>query len=1123
MNSGSGLLRAAGLGIVAPAPRLRLNPSLILHLSGQPVAQWSGQGHALPLALRDAALLAWLALEGPTPRNRLALLLWPDSQPEAARNALRQRLFQLKRHLGVAVIEGQAVLELAVGVEHDLADAAELLGSEPLELGAEFDAWLASQREQRRSRSRDTLADLADRAEHASDWAGALAHARELLAMQPLSEDAHRRLMRLHYLAGDRAAALLAFDACERMLKHEIGARPSPQTLALLATLEHSQLAVAAPRVPAAVLRPPRLIGRAEAWALLQAAWDGGRLALVSGEGGMGKSRLLGDFAATRGAVVAAGARPGDAGTAYASVSRLLRQLPRQRLAGLAAPLRRELARLLPELGCAPPPLRDALERTRFVNAVVAAFDGVVGIWFDDLHLADEASLELVQALVAACPAHWLVGTRRAEATPAAQTLLQAWLALSDTQHVPLRPLSLPQVAELVDSLALPGVVGQVAAPALLQRSGGNPLFLLEAIKSGWLVGAADPSSALPALAGRSGGVHALISQRITRLSMPAVQLARCAALAVPDFSTELAAHVLQLRTIDLADPWAELEAAQVLVDGAFVHDLVHEAALASVPAPVARALHAEIAAFLAARGGEPARLARHWTQAGRWAEAGRAWTASAQRLVAASRAVEAAAALADAARAFEQAGRADDRFTAQLQRAQLLAENRYGAEGQAAVADLQMLAGSALQALQALDVRLTLAMNRSEDAEVLRDGLAALAAARQQGRTELELHFAVVVARSLCNLRRAAEAVDLLQPYADQLPPGGAVDLRWQVWSALALALDYADRLRDALPAWDAARTLAEEAGRGDLVWKTLADAASTLAKLGQVQRAAEQAERACRLAQDIGDESMRLSVARMTWAHRLRDTGRYARSLDLLESALAGPTDSQPQAAIAAAEHRLALLYQQLGQPARAMRLLAEDRAGLHPGLAMMRQVHRADLAQQLGRDGLPLMRQALAIIDNPDDIYWRIASLFATRLVPPDEGEALATSLAAWASVRERLGVALAGHVRAAACALALGAPARALPHAEAALHLARDRQPDSFYLPELWLVAGQVHAALGQPVRAAQCWRDGAAWVQRVAVEHVPQAFRESFLHRNATNAELRRLAAGATGLTQGHGP
>ena len=56
---------------------------------------------ASALAPRDAALLAWLALEGPTPRTRLAALLWPQSTPESAGNALRQRLFQLRRQLGV--------------------------------------------------------------------------------------------------------------------------------------------------------------------------------------------------------------------------------------------------------------------------------------------------------------------------------------------------------------------------------------------------------------------------------------------------------------------------------------------------------------------------------------------------------------------------------------------------------------------------------------------------------------------------------------------------------------------------------------------------------------------------------------------------------------------------------------------------------------------------------------------------------------------------------------------------------------------------------------------------------------------------------------------------------------
>ncbi len=55
-------------------------------------------GSSIALAPRDAALLAWLALEGPTPRARLAALLWPTSEPEAARNTLRQRLFHLKKH-----------------------------------------------------------------------------------------------------------------------------------------------------------------------------------------------------------------------------------------------------------------------------------------------------------------------------------------------------------------------------------------------------------------------------------------------------------------------------------------------------------------------------------------------------------------------------------------------------------------------------------------------------------------------------------------------------------------------------------------------------------------------------------------------------------------------------------------------------------------------------------------------------------------------------------------------------------------------------------------------------------------------------------------------------------------
>ena len=80
---------------------------------------------------------------------------------------------------------------------------------------------------------RGSLVELCDMAEQARVYADALTHARKLLALKPLSEDADWRVMRPHYFAGVRAAGLLAFERCEQVLKAEIGARPSTLTLAL--------------------------------------------------------------------------------------------------------------------------------------------------------------------------------------------------------------------------------------------------------------------------------------------------------------------------------------------------------------------------------------------------------------------------------------------------------------------------------------------------------------------------------------------------------------------------------------------------------------------------------------------------------------------------------------------------------------------------------------------------------------------------------------------------------------------------------------------------------------------------------------------------------------------------
>ena len=1099
-----------------------------LRLSNAPQLSFPAD-KVLPLAPRDAALLAWLALEGPTPRGRLAELLWPDSEPDAARNALRQRLFQLRKVLGFDAVVGSITLALADGLTHDLQDADSVLGDAAPAAGGEFAAWLEQQRLRRRGRVHLSLVELAKGAEDARDWDDALSHAHELLALEPVSEAAHRRVMRLHYLAGDSAAALLAFDRCEQVLKDEVGARPSAETRALLASIEQSSTVatagdgIASPRrAPAAMLRPPRLIGRDAAWQALHEAWDGSRAALVVGEGGMGKSRLVADFAQARGRTLLVSARPGDERVVYASATRLLRALPSEAVRTFDVPLRAALAWLLPELGDTLPFSSDE-GRVRFFNAVSAALDhhalALDGFVFDDLHFADAASIELLQYVVSSSRRRrWIVTARLAEVSPAGRQLLDDWLARPDGVRIALAPLTQAHVAELVDSLGIAGLNGAANAATLLRHSGGNPLYLLETVKAWFMRGDASSDAPLPARLPLADTLHALIERRISRLSVNAVRLARCAAVAVPDFSIELASSVMGIRTLDLADPWAELEAAQVFRDGAFAHDLIYESALASLPAPVARQLHAEIAAFLAERGGEPARLAQHWLQARQWGRAGAAYCAAAQRSRDASRQAEQCALLAEAALCFEQAGDSAAHFDALLQRAHVLAANDLGSQASAAVQSLEQVASTEEQRLLALDVKLELAMTRYEIDEATRLGRLAIASARALGHPALELRFSIVLSGALCDARQAAEAVALLEPLAPWVGAHADTELQWEYWEATALALDYANRLRDAMPAWDAALAVAQQSGRRDMLWKTMSNTASSQAKMGMVRRAAQTAEQARQVALACDESvSMRMLQMQVTLAHRLRDLGRYAEALVLLEDALAGfERGAGSHADKALTEQRLVVLFQQLGQPARAQHLLATERPGVPSGVAMIRLAHRAELEAQLGRDGLLPMREALRIIPNTDDIYYRITSLFATRLVPPDEGEEMATNLALWATTRERYGVALAGHVRAAACALALAAPTRALPHVEAALHLAKQYQPDSFYLAEVWLVAAQTLAALGRDADARRAVADGVAWLMAVHDAHVAPEFRNSFLHRNPVNRELLALASRLAG-------
>jgi predicted ATPase len=197
---------------------------------------------------------------------------------------------------------------------------------------------------------------------------------------------------------------------------------------------------------------------------------------MLVGEAGIGKSRLLQDFGAGRAGIVAVQARPGDAGIAYAVLARLLRSVLAAHPLAIGPARTQELALVLPELGPAVALAGEAqrllLQRAVDQTLADALGHGLQALIVDDLHFADEASLEFLQSLASdATGLHWGFA-RPAERAP--RPKLRAALGKPRAWRRVLPPLGLAQLAALVESIGLAELSAERLAPALLRHTGGN-------------------------------------------------------------------------------------------------------------------------------------------------------------------------------------------------------------------------------------------------------------------------------------------------------------------------------------------------------------------------------------------------------------------------------------------------------------------------------------------------------------------------------------------------------------------------------------------------------------------------------------------------------------------------
>ncbi|WP_457153237.1 BTAD domain-containing putative transcriptional regulator [Mesorhizobium sp. P5_C1] len=208
---------------------------------------------------RGPAIIAYLArCPGmAATRERLADLLWGDSDSEHSRNSLRQTLSVLRRDLsraGVDIVHSRreliALRPDAVRVDVDEFESGLSARSAPeletalahytgpfldgVYLGSNaFDDWAAAERDRLLGRALESFEKLA----RLVDTEAGLALADRVLAMEPTREESYRLKMELLAACGQRDRAIRTYEACRSMVKKEFGVETSPETRALWQSL----------------------------------------------------------------------------------------------------------------------------------------------------------------------------------------------------------------------------------------------------------------------------------------------------------------------------------------------------------------------------------------------------------------------------------------------------------------------------------------------------------------------------------------------------------------------------------------------------------------------------------------------------------------------------------------------------------------------------------------------------------------------------------------------------------------------------------------------------------------------------------------------------------------------
>jgi DNA-binding SARP family transcriptional activator len=667
-----------------------------------------------PPTRKSQSLLAYLICRRyqPQPRERLAGLFWSDRPELKARHSLATAVW----HIRCCLPNEEYILSDAHAIQFDPQadlwldvdrfefgirshDVASLQSAAALYRGSFldgfYDDWIINERYRLETLFSDALARLMAGHEARGEDEAALTAALRLLDHDPLREDAYRLAMRAYCRLGQRNAALEQYRRCQYTVRAELGVEPMIETTGLYqailegrfevgrapevrpAQVPAVELLVSPGRSPLDAMIPSRLIGREEELGFLDQCWQvtearQGRLVLISGEAGVGKSRLVEEFANClrwRGARVLWGrCYEFERVLPYQPVTEALRTilptLTPTELEDLPTWTVAEVARLVPEVAEHFPGLEISVsmhsdqELTRLFDAVARLLNQLSSyetllVVVEDLHWASESTLQMLHYLARHLAAYHilLLGTLRKEAVGQRHPLLAFQRQLSQeglAQLLHLPRLSSEALEAIVIEMSGAGEAVVPLARRLYQETEGNPFFAMEIVKSLFEMEAVSLESGawkgdfarisegeLPLPASLSEAVQA----RARSLNDDAQEALRLAAVLGREFDFDLLTAVWDRGEEATLGALDEMLRHRLIDEGSgpmgcdygFTHHKIQEVVYAGMPRRRLRLLHRRVGeameklqlddavalAWHFERAEEPGRAARYALQAG--------------------------------------------------------------------------------------------------------------------------------------------------------------------------------------------------------------------------------------------------------------------------------------------------------------------------------------------------------------------------------------------------------------------------------------------------------------------------------------------------------------------------